>query len=310
MQETEQRIAYGKTLVEMGAENPDLVVLDADLDSSTMGKMYEEAYPERHFEFGIAEANMTSVAAGLAQTGKIPFTNSFAVFAGGRAYDQIRQTIAIGRLNVKIVGSSSGLSDFGDGATHQCVEDLAMFRAMPNMTVICPADANEAAAATRAIAAYDGPVYMRLNRNPYENVTPEGQPFEIGPVRMLRDGSDVVVFATGWMVKEALRAAEQLKEEISVRVVNVSTIKPLDEEGIIRLSEGMKGVVTAEEHNIRGGLGSAVAEALCRHPKTITFVGVEDSFGCSAHNYQELLRHYGLTAEHIAEAVKKEMYGS
>lgn len=307
MTETNQRIAYGQTLVELGAENPDLVVLDADLAGSTMGKMFEEAYPERHFEMGIAEANMTSVAAGLAQTGKIPFTNSFAVFAGGRAFDQIRQTIAIGKLNVKIVGSSAGLSDFGDGATHQCVEDLAMFRAVPNMTVICPADANETAAATRAIAAYDGPVYMRLNRNPYENVTPADQPFEIGKVRMLRDGTDVVVFAVGKMVLLALQAAEMLQDEISVRVVNVSTIKPLDRAGIIAMTEGMHGVVTAEEHNICGGLGSAVAEALCRNPKPVTFVGIEDSFGCSAHNYEELLAHYGLTAEHIAQAVREEM---
>ena len=162
---TNQRLAYGNTLKELGKTNQRIVVLDADLGGSTMGKIFEEAFPERHFEMGIAEANMTSVAAGLAQTGKIPFTNSFAVFAGGRAFDQIRQTIAIGRLNVKICGASSGMSDFGDGATHQCVEDLALFRAVPNMTVICPADANETVEAVKAIVEYDGPCYLRLNRN-------------------------------------------------------------------------------------------------------------------------------------------------
>ncbi len=171
---TNQRLAYGNTLVELGKKDERIVVLDADLGGSTMGKLFEQAYPERHFEMGIAEADMTSVAAGLAQTGFIPFTNSFAVFSGGRAFDQIRQTIAIGKLNVKICGSSSGLSDFGDGATHQCVEDMAIFRAVPNMTVLCPADANETIAAVKAMIAHQGPCYIRLNRNDYENSTPEG----------------------------------------------------------------------------------------------------------------------------------------
>ena len=175
MSDTNQRMVYGNTLVELGRQDQRIVVLDADLGGSTMGKLFEAEFPERHFEMGIAEANMTSVAAGLAQTGKIPFTNSFAVFAGGRAYDQIRQTIAIGKLNVKICGSSSGLSDFGDGATHQCVEDMAIFRAVPNMTVICPADANETREAVKAIAQMKGPCYLRLNRNDYPNVTKRGR---------------------------------------------------------------------------------------------------------------------------------------
>lgn len=175
-----QRIAYGKTLVELGHKNPNIVVLDADLGGSTMGKMFEQEFPDRHYEMGIAEANMTSVAAGLAQAGKIPFTNSFAVFAAGRAYDQIRQTICIGKLNVKICGSSAGMSDFGDGATHQSVEDVAIMRAIPNMTVLCPADANETVEATKAMAAMQGPCYMRLNRNDLPNVTEEGKPFVIG----------------------------------------------------------------------------------------------------------------------------------
>lgn len=174
---TNQRTAYGNTLVELGEKDDRIVVLDADLGGSTMGKMFEEKFPKRHFEMGIAEANMTSVAAGLAQTGKIPFTNSFAVFSGGRAFDQIRQTIAIGKLNVKICGSSSGMSDFGDGATHQCIEDMAIFRALPNMTVLCPADANETAEAVKAMARMKGPCYIRLNRNDYPNVTEEGNRF-------------------------------------------------------------------------------------------------------------------------------------
>ena len=223
-----QRIAYGNTLVELGGENKDIVVLDADLGGSTMGKLFEEAYPDRHFEMGIAEANMTSVAAGLAQTGKIPFTNSFAVFAGGRAYDQIRQTIAIGKLNVKICGSSSGMSDFGDGATHQAVEDIAIMRAIPNMTVICPADANETAEAVKAMVEYQGPCYLRLNRNDYDNVTEEGKKFEIGMPSILKEGKDVVIFATGYMAGLALKAAEELENKVSVKVVNVSTIKPLN----------------------------------------------------------------------------------
>lgn len=304
MSYTNQRIAYGKTLVELGKENKKIVVLDADLGGSTMGKMFEEAYHERHFEMGIAEANMTSAAAGLAQTGKIPFTNSFAVFSGGRAFDQIRQTIAIGKLNVKICGSSSGLSDFGDGATHQCIEDMAIFRALPNMTVLCPADANETVGAVKAITEMDGPVYIRLNRNDYPNVTEEGKDFVIGQPSVLKEGKDIVVFATGYMVGLALAAAEELTD-LSVKVVNVSTIKPMNPTVIEELVKGAKAVVTAEEHNIIGGLGSAVSEALCKSPKPIEYVGVNDTFGCSAHNYADVLAYHGLTKEHMIEAIKK-----
>ena len=305
MSYTNQRIAYGNTLVELGKNNKRIVVLDADLGGSTMGKMFEKEFPERHFEMGIAEADMTSVAAGLAQTGKIPFTNSFAVVSGGRAFDQIRQTIAIGKLNVKICGSSSGLSDFGDGATHQCIEDVAIFRAVPNMTVICPADANETVEAVKAIAEMDGPCYIRLNRNDYPNVTIEGEPFQIGEPKIIKEGSDIVVFAMGYMVGLALEAAKELEETISVKVVNVPTIKPLNQTAIRAAAKDCKAVVTAEEHNIKGGLGSAIAEALCKERKPIEFVGIEDTFGCSAHNYQELLSYFGLTAEHIKEAVIK-----
>lgn len=302
---TNQRIAYGNTLVELGKENPNIVVLDADLCGSTMGKLFEQAFPERHFEVGIAEANMTSMAAGLALTGKIPFTNSFAVFSGGRAFDQIRQTVSMGRLNVKICGSSSGLSDFGDGGSHQCVEDLAIFRAVPNMTVLCPADANETVECVKAMAAWDGPCYLRLNRNDYENVTPEGKPFEIGKPYVLRPGTDVTVFATGYMVGLALQAAQALEGRVSVRVVNVPTIKPLDEALVNELAADVKGVVTAEEHNVVGGLGAAIAQALCKACKPMEFVGVQDCFGCSAKDYESLLAHYGLTKETIMEAVLK-----
>ncbi len=300
-----QRMAYGNTLVELGKEDKRIVVLDADLGGSTMGKLFEAAYPERHFEMGIAEANMTSVAAGLAQTGKIPFTNSFAVFAGGRAYDQIRQTIAIGKLNVKICGSSSGMSDFGDGATHQAIEDMAIMRAIPNMTVICPADANETVQAVKAMVELDGPCYLRLNRNDYENVTPEDKLFEIGIPSVLKEGSDIVVFATGIMVGKALEAAEELKDKVSVKVVNVSTIKPMNKEAVIKLAKSCKAVVTVEEHSIVGGLGSAVSEVLCKECKPIEFVGVEDTFGGSGHNYNDVLEYYKLTKEHIVESILK-----
>lgn len=299
-----QRTAYGTTLVELGAEDKRIVVLDADLGGSTMGKMFEAAYPDRHFDVGIAEANMTSVAAGLARSGLIPFTNSFAVFAGGRAFDQIRQTIAIGNLNVKICGSSSGLSDFGDGATHQCVEDMAIFRAVPNMTVLCPADANETVEAIKAMIEKEGPCYIRLNRNDYDNVTEEGKKFVIGEPTVLQEGTDVVVFATGVMVGKAMEAAKKLEGKISVKVVNVSTIKPMNKESIEKLAKGCKGVVTAEEHSVIGGLGGAIAEALCKACLPIEFVGMEDRFGCSAHNYKELLEYQDLTADRIVRGVE------
>ena len=305
MSYTNQRIAYGNTLVELGKEDERIVVLDADLCGSTMGKLFENEFPERHFEMGIAEADMTSVAAGLAQTGFIPFTNSFAVFSGGRAFDQIRQTIAIGNLNVKICGSSSGLSDFGDGATHQCIEDMAIFRAVPNMTVICPADPNEAVEAVKAMAKKVGPCYIRLNRNDCVNVTKEGEPFEIGMPKVMTEGNEIVVFATGYMVHLAMEAAKELEAEVSVKVVNVATIKPMNEQVIIDLAKDCKAVVTAEEHNVKGGMGSAIAEVLCKECKPIEFVGIQDTFGCSGHSYQDVLTYHGLTKETIVEAIRK-----
>ena len=304
MAETNQRTVYGQTLVELCRENRNILVLDADLGGSTMGKMVEQALPDHHIEMGIAEANMASVAGGLAQVGKIPFINSFAVFTAGRAFDQIRQSISIGKLNVKICGSSAGCSDFGDGSTHQSIEDIAIMRAIPNMTVIVPADANETAAATRYMAENTGTMYMRLNRNSYDNVTEEGAPFRFNEPAVVREGSDVTVFACGIMVGKALEAAELLVDRISVRVVNVSTIKPLNAEKIKEYAKDVRGVVTAEEHSIVGGLGGAVAECLRRECVPMEFVGVNDRFGESAHCYEDILEHLGLTAAHIAEAVE------
>jgi transketolase len=299
-----QRIAYGNTLVALGAENPNIVVLEADLGKSTMSNMFQEAYPDRYFEMGIAEANMTSVAAGLALSGKIAFTNSFAVFAAGRAYDQIRQTVAIGKLNVKICGSSAGCSDFGDGATHQSVEDIAIMSAIPNMTVLCPVDANETVKAVRAMAALDGPCYIRINRNSYDNITTEDAPFEIGVPTVLKEGVDVAVFATGYMCIKALEAARLLEGKISVKVINVSTIKPLNESLIALLTGSCKAIVTAEEHSIIGGLGSAIARAVRHLGKPLEHVGIQDDFGCSAHSYDEILYHLGLTAQSVQAAVE------
>ena len=307
MAENNQRTAYGQTLLELCRENKDIVVLDADLGGSTMGKMIEvePGMEERHIEMGIAEANMLSTAGGLSRVGKIPFAASFAVFAAGRAYDQIRQSIAIGKLNVKICGSSAGCSDFGDGATHQSVDDIAYMRVIPNMSVFVPADANEAVAVTKYMATHEGPMDIRLNRNSYDNVTPEGAEFKPGEPVVLKEGTDVTVFACGVMVLKALEAAKALEGKISVRVVNVPSIKPMNREAIAALAKDVKGVVTAEEHSVIGGLGGAIAEALRLERTPIEFVGVEDRFGESAHNYDDILNYLGLTAAHIQEAVEK-----
>lgn len=305
------RTAYGETLVELGGENKNIVVLEADLGKSTMTNMFQNKFPERYFEMGIAEQNMASTGAGLSLTGKIPFINSFAVFASGRAYDQIRQTISIAGLNVKICGSSSGLSDFGDGSTHQAIEDMAIMRAIPNMTVLVPADAVETKKMLRAMVDYHGPVYIRINRNDLPVYTSEEGKYEIGKVNVVREGKDVAIFANGVMVSKAMEAAEELqKGGISAKVINVSTIKPLDRAGIIESVKGSKAVVTAEEHSIIGGLGSAITEALrAEKGLPIEFVGVKDSFGTSASNYNELLEFYGLTSEAVVEAVKKTLEG-
>ncbi len=307
MAETNQRTAYGKTLVELCHQNKDIVVLDADLCASTMGKLVEvePGLEDRHIEMGIAEANMLSTAGGLARVGKIPFASSFAVFSAGRAYDQIRQSISIGKLNVKICGSSAGCSDFGDGATHQSIDDIAYMRVIPNMSVFVPADANEAVAVVKYMAANPGPMYIRLNRNAYDNVTPEGAEFVPGEPVVMKDGTDVTVFACGIMLTKALEAAKALEGKISVRVVNVPSIKPLNRESVIRLASDVKGVVTAEEHSVIGGLGGAIAEALRLEKVPVEFVGVEDQFGSSAHSYDDILNYLGLTTDHIVKAVEE-----
>ena len=301
------RTAYGEALVALGKENKNIVVLEADLGKSTMSNLFQVAYPERYFEMSIAEANMASTAAGLALTGKIPFINSFAVFSTGRCYDQLRQTISIAGLNVKICGSSAGLSDYGDGSTHQSVEDMNLMRGIPGMTVLVPVDAVETTKMVAAMANNPGPMYIRINRNDLPILTPTDTPFEIGKLYTVKEGTDVVVFANGVMVSRAITAAEELAAQgVSVKVVNVSTIKPLDRQAVIACAKGMKAVVTAEEHSVIGGLGSAIAEALrLEKGAPLDFVGIEDVFGTSALNYDELLVHYGLTAQAIVGRIKK-----
>jgi transketolase len=299
------RTVYGEALVELGKENERIVVLEADLSKTTMTKLFEKEFPGRFFELGIGEQNMISMAAGLALSGKIAFANSFAVFATGRPYDQIRVS-CIGKLNVKIVGSSCGLSDFGDGATHQSIEDVAIMRAIPNMTILSPADGIETKKMTRAAAEYEGPVYMRILRNDVPDVTDEKQEFKIGRPTVMREGTDAVVFAHGYMVYKSLVAAQTLeKKGVSVRVVNVSTLKPIDEKAIRRLASGVKGVVTVEEHTIIGGLASAIAFALRGQALPMEAVAVQDCFGQSALDYEQLLEHYGLTDAAVVKAVKK-----
>jgi len=298
------REVYGRILVELGRENADIVVLEADLSRSTMTCYFEQAFPDRFFEMGIAEANMTSFAAGLALEGKIPFTNSFAVFAAGRAYDQIRQGICIPALNVRIIGSSAGLSNFGDGSTHQSVEDVAIMRAIPNMMVLVPMDAIETRKMTRALVPHQGPAYMRISRDDMPDLFPEDEPVVFGMPRVVREGSDIVIIACGIMVSRALEAAGALENQgLSPRVVNVSTLKPVQEDALHATAAGMKGIVTAEEHSLIGGLGSLVAEVFRGSGIPIHSIGISDKFGQSAHSYGELLEAYGLTAKNIEDAV-------
>jgi len=299
------REAYGKELLKCAKKNNRIIALDADLCGSTMSVYTEKEIPERFFEMGIAEQNMTSTAAGLALVGKIPFVHSFAVFAAGQAYNQIRQGIALPKLNVKIIGSSGGLSDFGDGATHQSVEDISIMRAIPNMVVIVPVDAVETRKVVRAVIKYNGPVYIRITRNDLVNVTNEEDPFEIGKIFKVAEGNDITVFACGIMVSQALEARKTLLEMgISARVVNVSTIKPLDMENVKKFAKDVRGVITAEENNIIGGLGGAISEALSEELIKIKKVGINDEFGQSANCYEDLINYYGLTPETIVNAAK------
>lgn len=308
MEKQNCRTVYGETLVELGKNNERIVALDADLCKSTMTCLFQDQIPDRYFEMGIGEANMVSTAVGLALSGKIAFVNSFAVFSTGRAYDQIRQAAYIPGMNLKVIGSSCGLSDFGDGATHQGVEDVAIMRAIPNMTVLSPADGHETCKATRAMAEMDGPAYIRIGRNPVPDVTNPDMPFEIGKPSLIRDGSDAVVFATGYMVYKSLLAADALeKEGVSLRVVNVAALKPIDEEAVKSFTEGMKGIVTAEEHSIIGGLASAVAFILRGSGIPMEAVAIDDVFGQSSLDYEQLLTHYGLSDTDIVKKVKQAL---
>ncbi len=301
------RVAYGKTLLELGKENPNVVVLDADLSGSTQTKFFAKEFPDRFFNMGIAEQNMIGVAAGLATTGKIPFASSFAMFACGRAWEFVRNSVCHNQLNVKICATHAGLTVGEDGASHQIVEDIAIMRAIPHMTVIVPADATEAKLATKAIAEFHGPVYMRLGRSNVPVLFDEKEyEFKIGKAHVIKPGIDVSIFAYGVMVSRALWAQELLQAEgISAEVINVSTIKPLDIDTILESIHRTGCAVTCEEHNIHGGLGDAIASVLTEnHSIPMKRIGVMDQFGQSGKS-DELLIHYGLTKEKIAEAARE-----
>lgn len=301
------RESYGNTLAELGAENPNIVVLDADLAGSTKTGVFRKAFPERHINCGIAEGNMMSVAAGLATCGKTVFASSFAMFASGRAYEQIRNSIGYPHLNVKIGASHAGISVGEDGASHQCIEDFALMRAIPGMTVICPSDDVEARAAIRAAADYNGPVYLRLGRLavPVFN-DPETYHFEMGKGVVVKEGTDVSIFATGLEVNEALEAAKLLENDgIHAEVINIHTIKPIDRELVTASAQKTGKVVTVEEHSIIGGLGSAVCETLAETaPTKVLRIGINDTFGESG-PANALIAKYGLDAEGIYQRVKE-----
>ena len=302
-------MAYGEALVEEGKTNNDIVVLEADLGKSTMSCLFKDVYPERHFEMGIAEQNMASTAAGLALAGKIPFYSTFAVFAVGRAYDQIRCGIAIPKANVRICGSSCGLSDFGDGKTHQSIEEANIMCTIPGMTVLNPIDAVETRKMVKAMVKHQGPVYIRINRNDLPVFTPTEGEFEIGKMYRIVEGSDVVIFATGAMVWKSVDAAALLKAEgISAEVINVSSLKPLKKSEILKYTAGKKAIVTVDESTKIGGLGSAIASLIIGEVNLpFEQIGIDDHFGESAHSYDELLVKYGLTEKEIANAVRKAL---
>lgn len=300
------REAYGAALVEVGAENKKIVVLDADLSKSTKTDGFKKAYPDRFFNVGIAEQNLISVGAGLAAAGKIPFVSSFAMFAVGRAFEQVRNAVCYPKLNVKICATHAGLTVGEDGATHQSLEDIACMRAVANMTVVVPADAAETKAVIKWAANYVGPVYVRLGRAGVEDVTPEGYEFKPGKATTLRDGEAATIIACGALVGPAMEAAETLASEgIDVRVINMASIKPLDVDAVAKAAKETGTIVTAEEHNIYGGLGAAVAEAVTETvPVPVERVGVKDTFGESG-TPKELMAKYGLSAEYIVAAVRK-----
>lgn len=302
------RDAYGKALVKLGQVNDDVVVLDADLSKSTKTNDFFKAYPNRFFNMGIAEQNLVGAACGFAAAGKIPFASTFAMFATGRAFEVIRNSVCYPKLNVKICATHAGITVGEDGGSHQSVEDISLMRSVPNMTVLVPADGIEAEKMILEAAKFNGPMYVRLGRSAVPTLFDESYEFKIGKGAVLRDGNDATIIACGIMVNEALVAAEMLKEEnIDVRVINMSTIKPIDTELIVSAAKETKAIVTAEEHSIIGGLGSAVSEVVSEnHPIIVKKVGMNDTFGESG-TPNELLEKYGLTAKNIAEKVRQAL---
>jgi len=301
-----QRLVFGETLVELGAENDRIVVLDADVSSSTQTRHFGAKYPDRFFNFGVAEANMVSAAAGFAACGYIPVVSSFAFLLALRAGDQVRAQIAYTGLNVKLAGGYAGLSDFADGASHQSVEDIAVMRAMPNMTVIVPSDVTETVMAVRAAVEHEGPVFLRLSRAEVTEDYPPGHPFKIGRGIVLRDGADATLIATGTVVKMAMQAADDLAASgLGCRVVDMHTVKPLDDLLVARCAEETGAIVTVEEHSVHGGLGSAVCEAVCQsRPVPVLRCGIQDRFGESG-AYAEILERAGISTGRIAELARQ-----
>ncbi len=297
------RDGYGRALVELGREHSDIVVLDADLAASTKTGMFKKEFPDRHFDCGIAEGNMVAAAAGMAAMGLVPFASSFAMFVAGRAFEQVRNSIGYPRLNVKIGATHGGISVGEDGASHQCCEDFALMRSIPGMVILNPADEVEARKAVKAAYAYDGPVYLRFGRLAVPVIHGEDYDFAIGKGEQLTEGSDVAILATGLMVNEALMAAQTLRAEgIAARVINLCTIKPLDEEIILKAARECGRIITCEEHSVIGGLGEAVCSLLSEAcPTPVRRIGVGDVFGYSG---PALLKAFGLSAEHIVETAK------
>jgi transketolase len=302
------RDAYGEALLELGKKRPDIVALDADLSGSTKTNKFAKEFPDRFFNMGIAEQDMIGTAAGFALTGKVPFASTFAVFETGRAWDQIRLTVCYSNTNVKLVATHSGITVGEDGASHQALEDITLMRALPNMTVIVPADAAETASVIETVADHKGPVYVRLGRAKVPYVMPDNYKFELGKAFVFSMGKDVNIIATGIMVGIALNAAETLSGEgIDTGVINMSTIKPLDGETLLSAAKASKLIVTAEEHSIIGGLGGAVSEFLSENcPVPVKKIGTQDVFGCSGAP-DELLKLHGMTAENIVETVKSSL---
>ena len=309
MKKVATRDSYGKALVELGAEYDNLVVLDADLAGATKTGVFKKAYPERHFDCGIAEANMVCMAAGMSTAGLVPFASSFAMFAAGRAFEQVRNSIGYPHLNVKIGATHGGISVGEDGASHQCCEDFALMRSIPGMTVICPADDVEARAAVKAAYKFDGPVYLRFGRLAVPVFHEEDYDFRIGKGEVIKDGKDVAIIANGLMVYEAMKAGEELEAMgINARVINMATIKPLDEELVLKAAAECGKIITCEEHSIIGGLGEAVCSLLSEKlPTPVRRIGVNDEFGHSGPAV-DLLKQFGLSAENIV-AVAKEFCG-